>query len=97
MEDAIQNRSSNGSIVPVTAQWNDISTLHARPTVADLHGKSHFAQLARDCWLNPSKPAKIKQNVIKEELWDTLEKTDFAFGSLLVLENLQLLEKCVLL
>lgn len=93
MEDAIQNRSSNGSIVPVTAQWNDFSTLHARPTVADLHGKSHFAQLAQNCWLNPSKPAKIKQNVIKEELWDALEKTDFAFGPLLVLENLQLLEK----
>lgn len=93
MEHAIQNPSSNGSIVPVTAQRNDFSTLHARPTVADLHSKSHFAQLARNCWLNPSKPAKIKQNVIKEELWDALEKTDFAFGPLLVLENLQLLEK----
>ncbi|KAF2813676.1 uncharacterized protein BDZ99DRAFT_495326 [Mytilinidion resinicola] len=72
---------------------SNVFAIHTRPTVADLHGENHFAQLARKHWLNPSKPTKINQKIVKEELWDELEKTDFAFGSLLVLENLQLLEK----
>jgi intron-binding protein aquarius len=72
---------------------DSVFAIHTRPTVADLHGENHFAQLARKNWLNPSKPPKINQKIVKEELWDVLEKSDFAFGSLLVLENLQLLER----
>jgi len=34
---------------------------------------------------------------LKTEIWDVLEKEDFAFKSLLVLENLQVLERCGLL
>lgn len=93
MEDIKPNSASNGSVVPITSQEGEFSALHSRPTVADLHGENHFAQLARKHWLNPSKPAKLRLNVVKEEIWDELENTEFAFGSLLVLENLQLLER----
>lgn len=67
--------------------------LHSRPTVADLHGENHFAQVARNHWLGTSKPPKVRPEVVKKELWDELEQADFAYPSLLVLENLQLLER----
>lgn len=68
--------------------------MQGRPTVADLSGENHYAQLARKHWLSSTrKGTKVLQNVVKAELWDRLEQEDFAFGSLLVLENLQLLEK----
>ncbi|EKG20245.1 hypothetical protein MPH_02478 [Macrophomina phaseolina MS6] len=84
MELDTQSRSRNGSIVPVT---------HARPTVADLNGENHYAQVARKHWLDCSKPPKVRPQVVKDELWDSLEKDDFPYPSLLILENLQLLEK----
>jgi intron-binding protein aquarius len=66
-----------------------------RPTVADLEGESSFATLARKLWLN-KKTAKVKvrHDMLKTEIWDVLEKEDFPFRSLLVLENLQILERC---
>jgi intron-binding protein aquarius len=69
-----------------------------RPTVADLQGENEFAQLAKKHWLKTSKKnakVKVKPDVLKTEIWDVLEKEDFAFKSLLVLENLQILEKLV--
>ena len=67
--------------------------VHARPTVADLHGENHFAQVARKNWLAANKTPKVRPDVVKKELWDELDKVDFAYPSLLVLENLQLLER----
>ena len=67
-----------------------------RPTVADLHGESAFAQLAKTHWLKASKKptnVKVKPDLLKSEIWDVLEKEDFAFKSLLTLENLQILER----
>lgn len=67
-----------------------------RPTVADLQGDSPFAQLAKKHWLKNSKKStkvKVKQDVLKNEIWDVLEQEDFSFKSLLVLENLQILER----
>jgi intron-binding protein aquarius len=67
-----------------------------RPTVADLQGENPFAQLAKKHWLKTSKkPAKVKvkPDVLKTEIWDVLEQENFAFKPLLVLENLQILEK----
>ena len=69
-----------------------------RPTVADLQGETPFAQLAKDHWLKPSKKGakvKVKPDVLKKEIWDVLQQENFAFKSLLVLENLQILEKYV--
>lgn len=68
--------------------------------MADLDGENSFAQLAKKHWLKTSKkPAKVKvkQDILKNEIWDVLEKEGFAFGSLLVLENLQILERYALL
>jgi intron-binding protein aquarius len=67
-----------------------------RPTVADLEGESSFAILAKKHWRSSKKTAKVKvkPDVLKNEIWDVLEKEDFAFKSLLVLESLQILEKC---
>lgn len=67
----------------------------ARPTVADLEGESGFAQLAKQHWLKPSRSrakVKVKNDVLKKEIWDVLEKDAFAYKSLLVLEGLQTLE-----
>ncbi|KAI1335173.1 hypothetical protein F5Y15DRAFT_399182 [Xylariaceae sp. FL0016] len=67
----------------------------ARPTVADLEGESEFAQLARQHWLKTTKrqtKVKIKNDILKKDIWDRLEKDEFAYKSLLVLEGLQTLE-----
>ena len=66
--------------------------LLGRPTLADLQGENHYAQLARKTWSQKKKPPKVQPKVIKEELWDYLEQDGFAFGKLLLLEQLQLLE-----
>lgn len=78
---------------PTSVAATDSAIVHARPTVADLHGENHFAQLARKNWLAGNKNPKVRPDVIKKELWDELEKVEFAYSSLLVLENLQLLER----
>lgn len=65
----------------------------SRPTIDDLTGDNQFAQLARKHWLGKTKQPKVQQNVVKEDIWDAVEKEAFAYGSLLLLEQLQLLEK----
>ncbi|KAF2748206.1 DEAD helicases superfamily protein-like protein [Sporormia fimetaria CBS 119925] len=67
--------------------------LHARPTIADLHGENHFAQVARKNWLGSAKAPRVRPEVLKKDLWDELERAEFAYPSLLVVENLQLLER----
>jgi intron-binding protein aquarius len=66
-----------------------------RPTVAALDGENPFAQLAKT-WLKSSKKptkVKVKPDLLKSDIWDVLEKEGFEFKSLLMLENLQILEK----
>ncbi|KAF2097522.1 hypothetical protein NA57DRAFT_41462 [Rhizodiscina lignyota] len=86
-------RSSNGSTVPIVTSQGNFSALHARPTVSDLHGENQYAQFARKHWLKAKKAPTVKSNILKSELWDSLEKDGFSYGSLLILENLQVLEK----
>lgn len=69
------------------------STIDSRPTVGDLTGDNHYAQLARKHWLGKSKVTKVQPTVVKEALWDHLEKENFAYAPLLLLEQLQLLER----
>jgi intron-binding protein aquarius len=78
---------------PSSGAKSDMAMVHARPTVADLHGENHFAQVARKNWLAAKKTPKVRPDVVKKELWDELDGVDFAYSSLLVLENLQLLER----
>ena len=63
---------------------------NSRPTVDDLTGDNHYAQLARKHWLNKTKQPKVQRDVIEKELWAPLGQEDFS--SLLLLEQLQLLE-----
>lgn len=65
----------------------------SRPTIDDLTGDNHFAQLARKHWLAKSKAPKVQQKVVNEDIWNHVEQEGFAYGSLLLLEQLQLLEK----
>jgi len=54
-----------------------------------------WAQLAQKHWLKKSgrsAKAKVKPDVVKNEIWDALEKDDFSYSALLSLENLQLLD-----
>lgn len=61
--------------------------------VGDLEGDAYWSQLAKKHWLKAAKSKKTKPEVIKKEIWDVLEQEAFHFRSLLMLENLQLLEK----
>lgn len=57
---------------------------------------SEFAHLARQHWLKSSKRAvkvKVKNDVLKKEIWGSLERENFQHKSLLALESLQLLER----
>ena len=68
--------------------------LDSRPTVEDFRDDSVWVQLAKTHWLETSKVRKVKQDVIKKDIWDPLEADNFSFRSLLTLENLNILEKC---
>lgn len=63
------------------------------PGVGDHESDNHWAQLAKKHWPKAAKSKKVKKEVIKKEIWDVLEQESFDFQSLLMLENLQLLEK----
>lgn len=93
MEDIKPEGSSSARDGATAAHATDSSSIQARPTVADLHGENHFAQAARKNWLMAKKTPKVRPEVIKKELWDELDKVGFEYSSLLVLENLQLLER----
>ncbi|KAF3769991.1 P-loop containing nucleoside triphosphate hydrolase protein [Cryphonectria parasitica EP155] len=58
-------------------------------------GESEFAQLAKQHWLKTTKRAtkvKVKNDVLKQDIWDPLERDKFPISSLLSLESLQILE-----
>ncbi|KAJ5142989.1 CWF11 family [Penicillium bovifimosum] len=67
-------------------------SLESRPTVVDFRDESPWVQLAKAHWLN-AKVRKAKADVIKKQLWDPLEAEAFNSRSLLILENLNILEK----
>lgn len=64
-----------------------------QPGVGGLESDNDWAQLAKKHWPKATKSKKIKPEVIKKEIWDVLEQEAFHFRSLLMLENLQLLEE----
>lgn len=61
--------------------------------VGDPGDDNYWAQLAKKHWPKAVKAKKAKPELIKKEIWDVLEQEAFHFPSLLMLENLQLLEK----
>lgn len=61
---------------------------------------SEFARLAKQHWLKTTKrvtktkaKVKVKNEVLKQDIWDPLEREKFPLSSLLELESLQILEK----
>ena len=64
------------------------------PSLKDLE-EGHWSALAQKHWAKPIKTRKIRAEIIQTEIWEVLEREDFQFRSLLVLESLQLLEKYV--
>jgi len=63
-----------------------------RPTVSDLQGADPLAQAAKQHWAS-DKNSKFKPNAVKTDFYDVLEKEGFRYRSLLILEQLQFLEK----
>ena len=59
----------------------------------ELQGEDPLAQAAKKNWLGKS--IKFKSNTVKTDFYDVLEKAGFRYRSLLVLEQLQFLEKSV--
>lgn len=70
-------------------------SLDSRPTVEDFRDDNSWVKLAKTHWLKTTKVRKVKQDVLKKDLWDPLEAERFSLRSLLILENLNILEKCV--
>ncbi|EFR04302.1 intron-binding protein aquarius [Nannizzia gypsea CBS 118893] len=64
-----------------------------RPTVNDFQDENPWVSLAKAHWLKPSKVRKARPEVIKNEIWDPLQRDGFPLHSLLILENLHILEK----
>ena len=77
--------------IPNMAPTKTDASVSGRPTVDELTGDNHFAQIARKHWLGKTK--KVQPKVVKEDIWDPVEKEGFTYGPLLLLEQLQLLEK----
>jgi intron-binding protein aquarius len=67
-------------------------SLDTRPTVVDFRDDSLWVQLAKAHWSNV-KVRKAKPDVIKKQLYDPLEAEAFNSRTLLILENLNVLEK----
>ncbi|OAA56641.1 dead helicases superfamily protein [Niveomyces insectorum RCEF 264] len=85
----------SGTVARAKASSSSGSSAAHPATTAPVEGETEFAQLAKQHWLKGSRrttKVKVKNDVIKGEIWDTLEKDGFAFRSLLALESLQILE-----
>ena len=70
-------------------------SLESRPTVVDFREDNPWVKLAHAHWSDAKKARKVKPDVIKQQLWDPLEAEGFTNRSLLILENLNVLEKYV--
>lgn len=78
----------------MASKRNDYRFEDSRPTVQELRGDHPLAQLAKRWWLR-ERPATFNPSSLKKEVYDVLERENFGYKSLLVLENLQFLEKSV--
>ncbi|KAK5988865.1 RNA helicase aquarius [Cladobotryum mycophilum] len=85
-----------GAGKPEPARESPENTADGRPTPAEVEEQEHqFVQIARQHWLKPTKKAakvKVKNDVLKQGIWDVLEQDGFTYKSLLLLESLQTLE-----
>jgi hypothetical protein len=89
---AAANASTTMAPINASVSADTTDAIAGRPTLDDLQGENHYAQLARKYWQDKEKPRKVQPKVVKEELWDHLAQDNFGVGKLLLLEQLQLLE-----
>lgn len=86
-----EQRQVNSERVNVTAMDREAGPV-GRPTIADLTGASDLANVARANWLTKS-PQNILPSVVEKQIWQPLESDGFPYFSLLLLEQLQTLER----
>lgn len=95
MPNAKRSKSSGGRAAATREPPKD--TTDGRPTPAEVEEQEHrFVQVARQHWLKPGKKTakvKVKNDVIKQGIWDVLEQDGFSYKLLLLLESLQTLER----
>ncbi|PKS06800.1 hypothetical protein jhhlp_006875 [Lomentospora prolificans] len=86
--------SAKKKAVIVEAPADDAKVTTATRAPADAQHDNPWAPVARKHWLKPSKSAKVKvkNDVVKGELWDVLEGEGLRYSSVLALENVQALE-----
>lgn len=65
----------------------------AATATAEAHQDNQWAPVARKHWLGKARAPKVKNDVVKGELWDVLERDGFRYGALLALESLQAVEE----
>lgn len=64
----------------------------SRPSISDLTGDHEIARIARSTWLASPNPPKVLPQTVAE-LWKLVEDDQFSSFSLLLLEQLQALER----
>ncbi|KAM0274435.1 hypothetical protein ACHAQH_007843 [Verticillium albo-atrum] len=90
-----KRQKKGGAAQPKDQAPTQPATTGDRPTVSEIEGENEFSQLARKHWLKPRKKntaVKIKNDMLKKDIWLVLERNHFPDKSLLVLEGLQTLE-----
>ncbi|KAF4584303.1 DEAD helicases superfamily protein (Aquarius) [Ophiocordyceps camponoti-floridani] len=100
MPTAKRLKGSGAASKPRKAKQAASQTEPDRPTPAEVEQEEHqFVQLARKHWLKTGKRAakpKVKNEVLKQDIWDVLQKDGFQYRSLQLLESLQILESYLL-
>ena len=81
-------------VKPTSIQQSTGTADDGRPTVLDLQGADPLAQAAQKHWAS-GKNVKFKPTALKTDFYDVLENEGFRYRSLLILEQLQFLEKWV--
>ncbi|PHH62529.1 hypothetical protein CDD81_6915 [Ophiocordyceps australis] len=94
MSDAKRRKGSDALKAP-EPQLDGSKQSTGPSTSAELEQEEHeFVRLARKHWLHKKRGSKVKvkNDVLKQHLWDVLEQQGFQHKSLLLLESLQTLE-----
>lgn len=86
----------NGTVPVMTAQSRGARSQPAgnsQPPALEQESNGHFNELAAKTWQNKKSPPKVTAKVVKQELWDQLERDSFPYLNLLELETLQAVEQ----
>lgn len=75
-------------------QAPDLAAEDGQPTFSDLQGGNIYAVTANKHWLKPDTQIRFSSKVVKE-IYSALEQDGFPQRDLLLLENLQYMERCV--